>query len=84
MRLGCAALGGFAAATLVGVDFTSGISIGIAMYLVSFYVARFTWYRGAGREVQGKIYTTGIGGFVLLFIFTWILFFTVQTVGYSL
>jgi len=84
MRLGFAALGGFGAAILVGEDFTSGISIGIAMYLVSFYVARFTWYRNSTREVQGKIYTTGIGGFILLFLFTWLLFFTIQTVGYSL
>jgi len=84
MRLGFAALGGLGAATLVGIDFTSGISIGIAMYLVSYYVARFTWYKGSPREVQGKIYTTGIGGFVMVFLFTWILFFTVQTVGYSL
>jgi len=81
MRLGFAALGGLGAATLVGVDFTSGISIGIAMYLVSYYVARFTWYKGSPREVQGKIYTTGIGGFVMVFLFTWILSFTVQTVG---
>jgi hypothetical protein len=78
MRLGFAALGGLGAALLVGEDFTSGISIGIAMYLVSYYVARFTWYKGSGREIQGKIYTTGIGGFVLIFLFAWILTFTVQ------
>jgi hypothetical protein len=83
MRLGFAAIGGLAAAVLVGVDFASGLSIGIAMYLVSFYVARYTWYKGAGRETLGKIYTTGIGSFVLVFLFTWMLLFTVQTV-YSL
>jgi len=76
LRLGFAALGGIGAAELVGIDFTSGISIGIAMYLVSYYLARFTWYRGSSREIQGKIYTTGIGGFVLLFLFTWLLIFT--------
>jgi hypothetical protein len=82
LRIGFAALAGFAAETLVGMDYTSGISLGIAMYLVSYYVARFTWYRGVGKEGQGKIYTTGIGGFVLVFLFTWMLFFTVQIVGY--
>jgi len=82
LRIGFAALAGFAAEVLVGMDYTSGISLGIAMYLVSYYVARFAWYRGVGREGQGKIYTTGIGGFILVFLFTWMLFFTVQTVGY--
>ena len=83
LRIGFAALAGYTA-NAIGVDASTGISIGIAMYLVSYYLARFTWYRGLGREGQGKVYTTGIGGFVLVFLFTWIFFFTVQTVGYSL
>lgn len=82
--MGLAALAGVIAATLVGTDYASGISLGIAMYLASYYLARFTWYRGLGREAQGKVYTTGVGSFILVFIFTWILIFTVQSVGYSL
>jgi len=66
----------------VGIDWTSGVSIGILFYLVSYYVARFTWYKGLGRESQGKIYTTGIGSFLMIFLFTWILFFTLQAAGY--
>ncbi len=83
LRIGFAALAGYAAQKLVGTDYYSGVSIGIAIYLGSYYLARFTWYRGVGREGQGKVYTTGIGGFVLVFLFTWMLFFTLQTVGYS-
>ena len=83
LRLGFAAVAGYAA-NAIGADPSTGISIGIALYLVSYYLARLTWYRGMGREGQGKVYTTGIGGYVLLFLFTWILFFTVQTAGYSL
>jgi hypothetical protein len=83
-RLGLAALAGFVAEELVGSDYVSGISIGIIFYLVSYYLARLIWYRGLSRERQGKVYTTGIGGFVMIFLFTWILFFTLQTVGYSL
>ncbi len=83
LRLGLAAIAGLAAQVLVGTDFTSGISLGIAMYLVSYYVARFTWYRGLGREAQGKIYTTGVGSFVLVFLFTWMLLFTMQIAGLS-
>ncbi len=83
LRVGFAAGAGILAATLVGTDYTSGISIGILMYLISYYLARFTWYKGLGREGQGKVYTTGVGSFVLVFVFTWLLIFTVQAVGYS-
>jgi len=79
-----AALAGFLAEVIVGTDYFSGISIGILFYLISYYLARFAWYRSLPREGQGKIYTTGIGGFAMIFLFTWMLFFTLQTVGYSL
>ena len=81
-RLGLAALAGLLAEVIVGTDYASGISIGILFYLVSYYLARFTWYKGLGREGQGKIYTTGIGGFSMLFLFSWMLVFTLQTAGY--
>ena len=86
-RLGLAAVAGVLAQVLVGnnqPDWTSGVSIGILFYLISYYVARFTWYKKLGREGQGKIYTTGIGGFIMVFLFTWMLFFTLQAAGYSL
>ena len=79
--MGLAALAGLIA-QLLAPDPATGISIGILLYLVSYYVARFTWYRGLGREGQGKVYTTGIGGFIFVFLFTWLLFFTLQIVGY--
>ncbi len=72
------------AEVFAGTDWTSGVSIGILFYLVSYYVARFTWYKTLGKEGQGKVYTTGIGGFVMAFLFTWMLFFTLQAAGYSL
>jgi hypothetical protein len=81
-RLGLAALAGFLAEVIVGTDYASGISIGILFYLISYYAARFTWYKGLERKGQGKIYTTGLGGFLMVFLFTWILFFTLQTAGY--
>lgn len=79
-----AALAGLLAEVLVGTDWTSGVSIGILFYLISYYVARFTWYKGLPRESQGKIYTTAIGGGAMTFLFTWMLFFTLQAAGYSL
>ena len=58
--------------------------MGILMYLVSYYVPLLTWYKGQSKEVQGKVYTTGVGTFVLVFLFSWILLFTMQTAVYSL
>ena len=79
--MGLAAFAGIVAQT-VAPDPATGIAVGILLYLVSYYLARFTWYRDLGREGQTKVYTTGVGGFVLVFLFTWILFFTLRTVGY--
>ncbi len=83
-RIGFAAVAGMLAEVLTGTDWTSGVSIGILFYLISYYVARFTWYKGLGREGQGKVYSTGIGGFIMIFLFAWMLFFTLQVAGYSL
>ena len=54
------------------------------MYLLTYYAALFTWYRGTPREKQGKVYSTGVGGYAMTFLFTWMLFFTLQTAGYSI
>ncbi len=83
LRAGFAALAGAISASVVNTDYTSGISLGLLMYLISFYLAKFTWYRSLGKDQQMKIYTTGIGTFVLVFLFTWIIIFTVQHSGYT-
>ncbi|MDG6988907.1 MAG: hypothetical protein JRN21_06225 [Nitrososphaerota archaeon] len=82
MRIGLAAVGGVLTEFLVGTDWLTGVSIGMAFYLLSYYAAWFGWYRGLPKEQQGKIYTTGIGGFVMVFLFTWMIFFTLQNAGY--
>ena len=70
---------GLLAELLTGADYLNGISVGILIYLVSYYVARYLWYRGLDRRFQGKVYTTGLGGYVGLFLFTWILLFTLTS-----
>ncbi len=82
--MGFAAFGGVLASILAGTNYFDGISLGIIMYLASYYLPLMTWYKGQPRAVQGKVYTTGIGTFVLVFLFSWILLFTVQTAGYPL
>ena len=71
---------GVLASIVPSADYTNGVALGILVYLISFYYARYIWYKGVDRQYQGKIYTMGLGGFVGLFLFTWILIFTLSSV----
>jgi len=71
---------GILAAEIPGTDIYNGISLGILVYLISYYLARYLWYKGVGRQFQGKIYTTGLAVYIGLFVFTWILLFTQASV----
>ena len=71
---------GLLAAEIPGTDFTNGVFLGILVYLISFYFARYSWYKGLERQFQGKLYTTGLAVYIGLFMFTWILFFTQASV----
>lgn len=86
-RIGCAAFAGVATEGLeatFGTDWTIGVSIAIGVYLVTYYAALFTWYRGLPRAQQGKVYSTGVGGYALVFLFTWMLLFTMRMAGLPL
>jgi hypothetical protein len=82
LRIGLGAVGGYVTYSIVGADYYNGISIGILIYLLTYYLSRYTWYRGIPKQGQQKILFTGIGGFALLFLFTWMLFFTLRVAGY--
>lgn len=70
-------LGGLAAdKVFVPGDYVDGILVGVIFYLLSYYIARYAWFKQLPRENLTKIYSTGIGSFVLAFLFTWILLFT--------
>ena len=57
-------------------DYFDGILLAMIFYLGSYYFARYVWYRDIDRQNYSKLYTTGIGVFIMLFLFTWILLFT--------
>ena len=79
LRVGPAVLAGAGANYVFGADYANGALVGIILYLASYYLARYFWFKDLSRESLGKIYSTGIGGYVFLFIFTWILLFTVAS-----
>ncbi len=76
MRIGLGVLGGLTAYRVFGLDYLDGLLVGVIFYLASYYLARYLWFRELDRADVGKIYSTGIGGYVLVFLFTWILIFT--------
>ncbi len=78
LRIGLGALAGLAADLVFGVDYANGILIGVILYLASYYVARYFWFKKLERAYLGKIYSTGIGGYATIFLFTWILLFTLS------
>lgn len=53
-----------------------GLAVGLLLYLISYYVSKYI----AGERVHGpegrRVLTTGIGTYIMLFLFTWILYNT--------
>ena len=78
MRISLGVLGGLAAYEVFGLDYVNGLLVGVMFYLASYYLARYLWFRQLNRNDVGKIYSTGIGGYIMVFLFTWILLFTLS------
>jgi PKD repeat protein len=78
MRIGFGALAALIAALAVnlkmGAPLMNGITVGLAVYLVSFYVLK--WQFANKVEKPTKILTMGIGAYALTFVFCWVLFVT--------
>ena len=51
----------------------NGALFAILMYITSYYVARIIVGAEIPPKDSRKLFTTGIGSFILLFLFTWIL-----------
>jgi hypothetical protein len=85
MRIGLGILFGVAAEYILGANSSEivyyGLSLGILGYLVSYYLARLVWFRKLDRSNTSKVYTTGIGAYVGMYLFTWVLLFTISLVG---
>ena len=80
MRVGFGILFGVAAEYVFKLDYFDGILLGILGYLTSYYVARFVFFKTVDKKNVSKLYTAGIGAYVMMFIFTWLLLFTLYVV----
>lgn len=57
-------------------DYSTGILVWLGLYLLSFYALKWTIGKKMSKEEQRKLVTTGVGTSVLLFLFTWLLLYT--------
>ena len=57
-------------------DYSTGILVGLFLFLGSYYLLKSTIGKKFDKDEQRKIYTTGVGSFALLFVFSWVLLFT--------
>ncbi len=57
-------------------DYSTGILLGLFLYIATFYVLKWTVGKGFEKDQQRKLYTTGVGSFLMLFVFCWVLLFT--------
>jgi hypothetical protein len=78
MRIGFAILAALIASLVVdlkvGDPLINGLTIGLAVYLVTFYLLKWLFMNKV--EKPTKILTMGVGAYALTFIFCWVLFIT--------
>ncbi|MDA4111862.1 MAG: hypothetical protein OK439_04945 [Thaumarchaeota archaeon] len=53
-----------------------GIYIAIIIFLASYYFAKYSVLKGIAPKDKNRLITQGIGTYIMMFIFTWILFNT--------
>jgi len=80
MRIGFGVLAGILAGALGYLSFNPmafrGIGIGFMIYFVSYIVTRFSFGKHLPPTDYRKMVTTGMAGYVFMFMFTWILYNT--------
>lgn len=53
-----------------------GIYVGVLIYIGSYYFAKNNWVKGINPKDKNKLFTQGIGSFVMMFLFSWIAYNT--------
>lgn len=85
LRVGFGALSGLIAGVLQFVTTTPetvnsnayyGIYIAVIVYIASYYLARNVLVKGIATKDRNKLFTQGIGSFIMMFLFVWIMYNT--------
>jgi hypothetical protein len=58
-----------------------GLYIAAIVYILSYYLARYFIVRDIPQRDRNKLFTQGIGSFVMMFLFVWILYNTNCAMG---
>ncbi len=53
-----------------------GFYIAIIIYFATYYLAKYTLLKGIAPKDKNRLITQGIGSYIMMFIFSWILFNT--------
>ncbi|MDA4122287.1 MAG: hypothetical protein OK456_03800 [Thaumarchaeota archaeon] len=78
LRAGLGLVTGLAVDFLFGKDYTSGLLFGAVVFMASYYLVKARWGSKVTPAEVKKLYYTSIGSYVMIFLFVWILAFTVQ------
>jgi len=76
LRAGLGVLTGAVAQLLFDTDYPTGILFAVVVYLGSYYLVRHLWGSKLKPGDSRKLITAGLGSYALLFLFFWILLFT--------
>lgn len=77
VRAGLAAVTGLTTDLVFGGDYVSGLLFGVVVFMASYYLVRALWGSEIKPDQNSKLYTTAIGSYIMIFLFFWILSFTV-------
>jgi hypothetical protein len=53
-----------------------GFYVAIIVFLASYYFAKYSILKGIAPKDKNRLFTQGIGSFIIMFVFSWILFNT--------
>jgi hypothetical protein len=86
LRVGLGGLSGFIAGMLgfLTIDPTApfnpnnyaGAYVAVIIYVASYYLAKYNVLKGIDPKNKNKLITQGIGSFIMMFLFVWILYNT--------
>lgn len=73
-----ALLGGLAGllASVLGFFDYRGVVLALVLYVASYYLARYVFEVNTPAKEGRKLITSGLGSFIMLFLFVWILYYT--------